>query len=74
MTWHFLAIQSGLGEALAGQPLLALALLFGAGVLTSLTPCIYPMIPITVGVITRERGASSPAVPVITPTVMGIIG
>ncbi len=25
--------------------------LFGAGVLTSLTPCIYPMIPITVGVI-----------------------
>jgi thiol:disulfide interchange protein DsbD len=29
----------------------ALPLLFGAGVLTSLTPCVYPMIPITVGVI-----------------------
>lgn len=30
---------------------MALPLLFGAGVLTSLTPCVYPMIPITVGVI-----------------------
>ncbi len=29
------------------QPLLALGLLFLAGVATSLTPCIYPMIPIT---------------------------
>ena len=49
------AFQSGSGEslfqALSGSPLLALATLFGAGVLTSLTPCIYPMIPITVSVI-----------------------
>jgi cytochrome c-type biogenesis protein len=42
---------SGLSEALSGSPLLALATLFGAGVLTSLTPCIYPMIPITASVI-----------------------
>lgn len=42
----------GLGEALSASPLLALATLFGAGVLTSLTPCIYPMIPITASVIT----------------------
>jgi cytochrome c-type biogenesis protein len=41
----------GLSQALSGSPLLALATLFGAGVLTSLTPCIYPMIPITVSVI-----------------------
>jgi thiol:disulfide interchange protein DsbD len=41
----------GLSEALASSPLLALATLFGAGVLTSLTPCVYPMIPITVSVI-----------------------
>ncbi len=41
----------GLAETLSGSPLLALATLFGAGVLTSLTPCIYPMIPITVSVI-----------------------
>jgi thiol:disulfide interchange protein DsbD len=30
----------------------ALATLFGAGLLTSLTPCVYPMIPITASVIT----------------------
>ncbi|MFQ6045948.1 MAG: cytochrome c biogenesis protein CcdA [Gemmatimonadales bacterium] len=38
-----------LSESLEHRPLLALATLFGAGVLTSLTPCIYPMIPITAG-------------------------
>ncbi len=42
---------SDLSGALSDSPLLALATLFGAGVLTSLTPCIYPMIPITVSVI-----------------------
>ena len=31
--------------------MLALGTLFGAGVLTSLTPCVYPMIPITAAVI-----------------------
>lgn len=41
----------GLSEALAASPLLAIATLFGAGVLTSLTPCVYPMIPITASVI-----------------------
>lgn len=40
-----------LSESLEHRPLLALATLFGAGVLTSLTPCIYPMIPITAGLI-----------------------
>jgi thiol:disulfide interchange protein DsbD len=43
--------QSGLGETLQDRPFAALAALFGAGVLTSLTPCIYPMIPITAGLI-----------------------
>ncbi|MGD2069281.1 MAG: cytochrome c biogenesis protein CcdA [Gemmatimonadota bacterium] len=41
----------GLSEALSQSPLVALAALFGAGVLTSLTPCVYPMIPITSAVI-----------------------
>jgi cytochrome c-type biogenesis protein len=41
----------GITDALQGSPLLAVALLFAAGLLTSLTPCIYPMIPITMGVI-----------------------
>src|SRR4051812_45310273 len=43
---------AGLGDKLAASPLLAMATLFGAGVLTSLTPCVYPMIPITMSVIT----------------------
>ena len=33
------------------QPWAALPVLFGAGVLTSLTPCIYPMIPITAAIL-----------------------
>ena len=39
------------GPLLHGNPLVALGALFLAGVATSLTPCIYPMIPITVGII-----------------------
>ena len=44
--------EGGLSATLSASPLLAVATLFGAGVLTSLTPCIYPMIPITASVIT----------------------
>lgn len=44
--------EGGLGQTLSDNPLLAVVTLFGAGVLTSLTPCIYPMIPITVSVLT----------------------
>lgn len=40
-----------LPEVLSTRPLLALVTLFGAGLLTSLTPCIYPMIPITASII-----------------------
>ncbi|MEO5589164.1 MAG: cytochrome c biogenesis protein CcdA [Gemmatimonadaceae bacterium] len=36
---------------LSSQPGLALPLVFAGGVLTSLTPCIYPMIPITAAVV-----------------------
>lgn len=49
--------QIALGDSLQQQPLVALALLFGAGVLTSLTPCVYPMIPITAGVISGTSRA-----------------
>jgi thiol:disulfide interchange protein DsbD len=47
---------------LAGNPLLAAGAMFVAGLATSLTPCVYPMIPITAGVIgagSGERGAGS---------------
>lgn len=39
------------GSELLSHPLTALPLLFGAGLVTSLTPCVYPMIPITAGVL-----------------------
>ncbi|PYP39620.1 MAG: cytochrome C biogenesis protein [Gemmatimonadetes bacterium] len=61
--------RSGTGGALSissaqffQQPLHALPALFAAGIATSVTPCIYPMIPITAGVLggssaaTRTRG------------------
>jgi len=55
-----LAVQdSGLQETLSSSPVLALATLFGAGVLTSLNPCIYPMIPITASVISGVGGERS---------------
>ena len=43
--------QGSLSDSLTSSPLLAIATVFGAGVLTSLTPCIYPMIPITAGIL-----------------------
>lgn len=45
-----------LGNALQHDPLFAVGLLFVAGVVTSLTPCIYPMIPITAGIIGGSAG------------------
>jgi len=50
---------TGLSEVLAQNPLLALVTLFGAGLVTSLTPCVYPMIPITASVLagSAEQGA-----------------
>lgn len=52
---------SNIAGTLSGRPLLALPLLFFAGVLTSLTPCIYPMIPITAAIVGgQSAGDSSP--------------
>jgi thiol:disulfide interchange protein DsbD len=70
----WLALQVGLGETLATQPVIALALLFGAGVLTSLTPCIYPMIPITVGVISGTAGEEARRSRVVGLTLAYITG
>jgi cytochrome c-type biogenesis protein len=37
--------------SLSGNPLAAIPVVFAGGVLTSLTPCIYPMIPITAAIV-----------------------
>lgn len=42
---------SGLTEQLSSSPATALPVLFLAGVLTSLNPCMYPMIPITSAIV-----------------------
>lgn len=67
-------LQSGLGDSLQQQPLLAIATMFGAGVLTSLTPCIYPMIPITAGVITGAAGNDAPRGRVVALTLTYVAG
>ena len=67
-------VQVGLGDTLQTSPLLALPLLFGAGVLTSLTPCIYPMIPITAGVITGTAGEDATRGRVIGLTLTYVLG
>lgn len=52
-------------STLQNQPLTALVILFGAGLATSLTPCVYPMIPITAGILggtgsaRRSRGRTA---------------
>ena len=62
ITFAVLQIEpaGGLTEALSGSPVLALAVMFGAGVLTSLTPCVYPMIPITSAVIAGTAKEDQP--------------
>lgn len=63
MTSLLLLLQSEttgtLSETLAGNPIVALGVLFGAGVLTSLNPCIYPMIPITASVLSGAASGES---------------
>lgn len=52
-----------LGTSLTDHPLIGLALTFAGGVVTSLTPCLYPMIPITAAIV----GGGSAAAPVAAP-------
>jgi thiol:disulfide interchange protein DsbD len=52
---------SNIATTLSGRPLLAVPLLFAAGVLTSLTPCIYPMIPITAAIVGGQTAGGAPA-------------
>ena len=54
-----LSVAAPLGDALAQRPLLAMITLFGAGLVTSLTPCVYPMIPITAGLLAGTSDAAT---------------
>ncbi len=63
----FVLMQIDVAAQLSGSPLVAIPLLFAAGVLTSLTPCVYPMIPITAAIVGGQGlvvpGAPAPPAP-----------
>jgi cytochrome c-type biogenesis protein len=63
-----------LAGSLQGQPLSALGLLFLAGLATSLTPCIYPMIPITAGVLGGAGAAGRSRRDTVRLTVLYALG
>jgi thiol:disulfide interchange protein DsbD len=66
--------QAGLDGALRERPLLALPLLFGAGVATSLTPCVYPMIPITAGLLGGVGGVQRSRRRTAVATLVYVVG
>ena len=45
-------------QSLENQSVLAVFFVFAAGVLTSFTPCVYPVVPITVGFVSSQAGDS----------------
>lgn len=47
----------------AGNFGIALAVVFGAGILTALTPCVFPLIPITVAILSGQSGLQAPGAP-----------
>lgn len=66
--WHLLqSVDSEQIKLIAGkQSWLAVLLCFASGILTSLTPCVYPMIPITINIFGRasQKQSSHRKVPV----------
>jgi len=67
---------SHLSTQLSSNPLTALPILFIAGVLTSLAPCIYPMIPITAAIVggTSVGEATQPRSRTILLTLTYVVG
>ena len=66
--------ETDLSGNLSGSPVLALLTLFGAGVLTSLTPCVYPMIPITASVISGTARNSQSKLRTFALTMTYVLG
>ena len=65
-----------LSQRLSESPLSALPFLYLAGVLTSLTPCIYPMIPITAAIVggANADGTRPPMARTLVLTLSYVIG
>ncbi|MFL5620860.1 MAG: cytochrome c biogenesis protein CcdA, partial [Gemmatimonadaceae bacterium] len=49
--------HTDLATSLSTHPPAALLAVYAGGVLTSLTPCLYPMIPVTVSIVGGSAGA-----------------
>ncbi len=49
---------SNLAALLSSDPLVAIPVIFLGGVVTSLTPCIYPMIPVTAAIVGGQTAAA----------------
>ena len=66
---------SGIADRLTQSPLTAVPALFAAGVLTSLTPCVYPMIPITAAIVGGTgTGTDVPRTRVVWLTASYVVG
>ena len=67
---------SQISAQLSSSPLTALPILFIAGVLTSLAPCIYPMIPITAAIVggTTVGGVHRPRSQTVLLTFTYVLG
>ncbi|MEO2158311.1 MAG: cytochrome c biogenesis protein CcdA [bacterium] len=63
-----------LSTILSQNPIFALVVLFSAGVMTSLTPCVYPLIPITASVLAGTTQAGQPRSRVIGLTLTYALG
>ena len=67
------ATDLGLGRQLAAGSIAAFAVAFAGGVLTSLTPCVYPLIPITVTIFgARRTGSRAQAIALSGLYVLGL--
>jgi thiol:disulfide interchange protein DsbD len=67
-------LSPDIAETLGRNPLLALSVLFGAGLLTSLTPCIYPMIPITAALLGGAGAAGRTRAERLRMTLLYVLG
>jgi len=67
---------SDIAQRLSSSPLTAFPLLFLAGMLTSLTPCVYPMIPVTAAIVggATTNDQAAPKKRVLTLTLSYVIG
>ena len=74
MLFTTLAALAPLEALLRERPLAAIPLLFAAGVATSLTPCIYPMIPITAGVLGGAGAAGRTRRQTVMLTLLYVLG